>query len=695
MFKYSLDIKDQVAVISFDHQGKPLNYFDSETLSLLEQILALAINTEDKGIILTSLSQNAFTTQNYEVLFKYTKEQLWESSKALQKVLRKLETCGKPVVAALNASTLGIGLEFALAAHYRIAYDSSQLQIGFPDIQLGILPLAGGANRLARKIGITASLPYLLEAQIATAVEAKEVGIIDQLVPDKTDILAAAKAWILNQPTSMQPWDHKNYKIPGGEVLSPQGIQLFSTTIASLRSKTWGNNEGAYAMLRSLYESLQMPPDRAFDVERRYFIYSLTHPNTYNLYHSLVKGKEKLVKLASQYCSKEKGSIKQVGIIGAGSIGASLAYCCAKAGIKVLLQDLNKELSEKGRNYTHELLYRQLIANKISQEKYLEIIQRIEIAEGYKGFENCEIVIETVFEEVSLKRQILKELSSFCSPQTVIISNTAALTYLELQQAVINSQSYLITHFFSPIEQTTLVEIATNDQVSNSTLARAIKFCQAIEKIPLVLPTAIPFFTFHLLLAYMQEGACLLEEGFPAALIENAAHLAGFENGPLATIDKFGLEQLTSILKQTTLNQAVTESFNSVIEKMYSAGRLGKKLGKGFYDYPETELPKLSPELKKLFPATQNSSAAPIVKQRLLLSVVIAALNRWNNQEKDSLWQADIASILGAGFPAFTGGVFNFVSRYGNNYFIESCNNLQQTYGNRFAVPQLFNLISN
>jgi 3-hydroxyacyl-CoA dehydrogenase/enoyl-CoA hydratase/3-hydroxybutyryl-CoA epimerase len=694
MFKYSLDINDQIAVIAFDHQGAPLNFLDPETVSLLGQALELAIHSQDKGIILTALHSNSnrFTAQDYEVLFQLSKEELWKGSRELQNLLRKLETCGKPVVAALSSSALGIGLEFALAAHYRIAYDAPNLEIGFPELRFGILPMAGGGGRLARKIGIAPSLPYLLEGKIASAAEAKEAGIIDQLAPLDQDILTLAKAWILNKSFAVQPWDQKGYTIPGGEPLSPAGIQLFSGNIALLRSKTWGNDEGAYAMLRCLYEGLQLPLERAQVVESRYFIYSLTHPQTRNLYNVLVKGREKLKALATYPGKKRNDSITQVGIVGAGSIGAGLAYCCAKAGIKVLLQDLNKELSEKGRNYTHQILYRKLVTGKITQQQYLEIMQRIVITNAYQGFEDCNLILETTFEEASLKKQILKEIYAIGSPQVLVVSNAAALTFLDLEEAVQNPQNFHIAHFFAPVEENELAELAPTPQTEAAASARLFEFCKTIGKLPLPLTPDYPFFTLCLWLAYMQEAACLLHEGFSAPLIENAARLAGFANGPLAAIDKLDWERINNILEKIEI--AEPERFHSLFKKMSAAGRLGKKNGKGFYDYAENDLPRLSKELKQIFPVTQNSDAAAMAKERLLLSPVLAALGSWKGNV-ETLWQADTASVLGVGFPAFTGGVFSFVSFYGKERFMQKCEQFRQELGKRFEIPPNFSVFFN
>src|ERR1035437_3270173 len=688
MIKYTKDA-DGIAVISFDMVGHPVNMINAEFINACEkQVKESVADPSVKGIIITSGKKDFMVGADLKMILSVkTADDAMSLALRLQQFLRKMESSGQPVVAAINGTALGGGFEICLACHHRIAVNDSKIQIGLPEVLLGLLPGGGGTQRLPRMIGIQESLPLLLEGKKLRPEQALKSGMVDALVATQEELIAAAKDWIKKIGKSVQPWDEKGYKIPGGGVQSPNGMMVLSAASGLVVKKTYGNYPAALAIMNCVFEGLQLPFDKATVVECRYFTQCVLSVESKNMIRTLFINMNEANKGAARPANIPQTNIKKVGVLGAGMMGAGIAYVSASSGLDVVLKDISNVAAEKGKEYSRKIIAEKLSKKQISKEKHDEIINKINATADSHDLKGCDLVIEAVFENRELKAQVTKESEAVISSDAVFASNTSTLPITGLAKASSRPQNFIGLHFFSPVEKMQLVEIIVGKKTSDYAIATAIDYVKRIKKTPIVVNDGRGFYTSRVFATYLFEGFNCLAEGISPALIENAGKAAGMPIGPLALADEVGIELCYHINKQTEVDtgkkreDAAIEVVNKFIEKFH---RPGKKAKKGFYEYPENEKKYLWTELSKHFPLAEQQSDVSEVKKRLLYIQALEAVKCFEEKIITKPADGDIGSVLGWGFPPYTGGVLSYIDMIGVKKFVAECNALAKKHGKRF-----------
>ncbi|TAE58370.1 MAG: 3-hydroxyacyl-CoA dehydrogenase, partial [Bacteroidetes bacterium] len=581
--------------------------------------------------------------------------------------------------------------EIPLACHYRIAVDDPKLQIGLPEVKLGLLPGSGGTQRMPRLIGIEKALRYILQGTLFSPKEALKEGLIHEVVADISELIPAAKKYILENPRPAQPWDQKGYKIPGGAVLSPQGVQTFSAGAALLRKETRGNYPSAQYAMSCVYEGLQLPMERATTVEARYFVAAVLSPEAKNIIRTGFFAINKANKGAARPKGVPATEVKRVGVLGAGMMGAGIAFVSAKAGIEVVLKDQTPELAEKGKAQSEKWVMEGVKKGKVSPEKAQALLARISPVADTDALADCNLVIEAVFENRELKAQVTRETEAVIRPEVVFASNTSTLPITGLAQASARPEHFIGMHFFSPVDKMPLVEIITGEKTSESTLAAAIDFVLQLKKTPIVVRDSRGFFTSRVFGTFTHEGISMLNEGIPAAMIENAARDAGMPVGPLAVSDEVSLSLMEKIRKQTENDLGI--SLDSPAHQVVAffvdiLQRPGKKEGKGFYDYPEGQKKTLWSGLETLYPHKENIPSYEDIQKRLLHIMALETLRCLDEGVLRNAEDADVGSLLAFGFPAYTGGAISYIHYVGAKQFLADCERFAALYGPRFAPTE-------
>jgi 3-hydroxyacyl-CoA dehydrogenase / enoyl-CoA hydratase / 3-hydroxybutyryl-CoA epimerase len=688
MIKYSKD-SDGIAIISFDNQGSAVNVINSEMLSGFESHINDALSDQSvKGVILTSSKKDFILGADLKMIIGINDpEKIMTITNRLHAVLRKTETGGKPVVAAINGTALGGGYEICLACHYRIAVNDSKIQIGLPEVLLGLLPGGGGTQKLPRMIGIHEALPLLLEGRKLRPEQALKSGLVNQLVDSQEQLIPAAKQWIMNIGKAVQPWDEQGFKIPGGGIQSPKVLMMLPAAAGQILKKTYGNYPAPIAIMNCIYEGLQLPMDRALTVECRYFTQCVLSPVSKNMIRTLFLNMNEANKGEARPAGIPPTNIQKIGILGAGMMGAGIAYVTALNGLKAVLKDVTKESAEIGKEYSVKLLSTKLSKNQISKEKYDELLERIYTTGQPNDIEGSDLVIEAVFENRDLKATVTKESEAVLAPGAVFASNTSTLPITGLAKASARPENFIGLHFFSPVDKMQLVEIILGKKTSDYAIAMAIDFVKKIKKTPIVVNDGRGFFTSRVFSTYLFEGMECLANGVSPALIENAGKMAGMPVGPLALADEVSIELCYKINKQTELDtgkkrdDAAVGVINKFVEEL---NRPGKKAAKGFYDYPEGAKKTLWTELSNLFPLASNQPDVEEIKKRLLYIQALEAVKCLEENIVNKPADADIGSILGWGFAPYTGGVISFIDNIGLKKFVDECNALAKKYGKRF-----------
>jgi 3-hydroxyacyl-CoA dehydrogenase/enoyl-CoA hydratase/3-hydroxybutyryl-CoA epimerase len=697
MFTHEID--DQgIVVLTWNDQSAPVNSLAQAAVAGFAEVLeSLLVNDAVKGIVLTSGKSDFIVGANLHEIQTMPQDPatIMGFIRKLHVLMRRMETAGKPVVAALNGTALGGGMEIALACHQRIAADNSKARFGFPEVNLGLLPGGGGTQRLARLLGIQAAMPWLLQATQAKPAEALAAGLIHAVVP-ADQLISAAKEWALNNPKAIQPWDDKKFRLPGGEVQSAKAAQAFMGAEAMLRKKTQGNYLAPQAILQTLFEGCQLPIDAALEIEAKYFTELLLSDQAKAMIRTFFVALQDANKLKNRPKDVEKKQFKKVGILGAGMMGAGIAYSSTLSGMDVVLLDTKQEAADRGKAYSEGILKKRVTRGKMTQEKADAQLGRILATTDFNDLAGCDLVIEAVFEDRTIKADVTAKAEAVIGSDAIFASNTSTLPITGLAEASQRPEQFIGLHFFSPVDKMPLVEIIMGEQTSQHTLAWALDYVQQLRKTPIVVNDSRGFYTSRVFSTYVMEGMALLKEGVAPALIENAGKKAGMPVGPLALSDEVTLELMNRIGTQTRkdLGDAyVAHPADEVVKYMVEeADRIGKRTGKGFYDYPATDdktaKKMLWSGLAERFPLAVTQPDADYVVKRLLHVQAVETLRCVSEGVITRAHEVDIGSIFGWGFAPHTGGTISYVETIiGMDRFIAEANELADAVGERYRVP--------
>ena len=682
-----------ILALVFDRKDKPMNVIDEAFIESLEKNVTTALTTPGlKGIIFTS-AQPTFIAGADLTLFERYKvyDDLRGFVSRLHKVFRQMEKAPVPVVAAINGTALGGGYELCLACHYRIAVNSPKIQIGLPEVTLGILPGAGGTQRLPRLIGYQKAIPLLIQGTRLKPEAAKEQGLVDLLVKDEAELMAAAESWILNSPKNIQPWDETKFKLPGGELHSPKGYQFFAATTALMLEKTQGNYPGPKAILSCVYEGLQVGLDAAIEIEMNYFADLAQSKEAQSMIRTLFFHIGACEKGAARPADIPKTEVQKLSILGAGMMGAGVAHVSAQSGMQVVLKDIKQEVAENGKKYSYNLLAKDLAKGKIMPHKQEETLARILPTTDPKAVSGSQLVIEAVIEDREIKAKVTAETEANTSADCIFASNTSTLPITGLAERSSRPENFIGIHFFSPVERMQLVEIIMGKKTGKKALAVALDYVRALKKTPIVVNDGRGFYTSRVFTKYIEEGVLCLCDGISPAVIENAGKAAGMPVGPLSVADEVSIDLVYHILQQTKKDLgagAVNADLDKVAVRFVEIlKRLGRKSGGGFYEYPKDGKKFLWPELTNEFRQTPERNNVEEVKTRLLYAQVLETLRCFEDGVLTTYRDADVGSVLGWGFPAYCGGTVSFIDFVGIQKFAETARRLEKTYGTRFRAP--------
>ncbi|HQO32970.1 MAG TPA: 3-hydroxyacyl-CoA dehydrogenase NAD-binding domain-containing protein, partial [Chitinophagales bacterium] len=649
---------------------------------------------EIAGVVLTSAKSTFFAGADIDNLYKQTNAQeIFDMCEGLKKQLRRLETLGKPVVAALNGAALGGGLEIALACHYRIALNNPKAQFGLPEVGLGLLPGGGGIVRLTRMIGLQPALPLLTEGKRLKVKDALSNGLINEIAETPEDMIAKAKAWIKANPKAINPWDDKGFKFPGGDAKNPKVASMIPIVPAMTKKKTHGNYPAVEAIINTAVEGSVVDFETACRIESRYFTSLAVGQVSKNMITAFWYNLNAINAGGSRPKGFDKYTTKKVGVLGAGMMGAGIAYVSALSGMEVVLKDVSVEAAEKGKSYSEGLLKKSVSKGKITKEKAEEVLSRIK-ATDKPEFEGCDLIIEAVFEDRALKAKVTQEAEAAMLPEGTFASNTSTLPITGLAEASARPKQFIGLHFFSPVDKMPLVEIICGKETDDATLAKAFDYVLQIKKTPIVVNDSRGFYTSRVFSTYVMEGIAMLGEGQHPKSIENAGLKAGMPVGPLALTDEVSMKLMDHIRKQTEKDLAAEGKTAphhpgfAVCEKLLAVNRPGKAAGAGFYEYPQGGTKYLWPELTNMFP-----QQTPLEQQEMIdRMLIVQALDTVRCLEEGvlrSVADANIGSIFGWGFSPFNGGTLQYINGAGLKNVIEKAKALEAKYGERFAVPKL------
>ncbi len=697
---------DGILTLTIDVPGQSMNVITPEVQrDLAAAIARLKAEPDIKGAVLTSGKASGFMAgadlKGMGALFgsgaalpegKSKMAALFDGVFQLNRLLRDLETCGKPVAAAVNGLALGGGLEFILACHYRVVADNPRITLGLPEVMVGLFPGAGGTQRLPRLMGVQPALMYLLQGKNMSPQEALGFGVVQAVVP-ADDVLATAKAWVKANPTKgVQPWDEKNFKFPGGVgMFNPGFVQTFIAGTAMTAKTTNHNMNAPIAILSAVYEGAQLPMDTAIRVESKYFAKVVADPQAGNMIRSLFVSKQAAEKGARRPKDVTPMPPRKIGMLGAGLMGAGVAMVSAQAGIDVVLLDRSQADAEKGKQYTAD----RLAKKRTDPAKMAAILDRIHPTTDYADLAGCDLIIEAVFEARDIKADVTGKTEAVVGADTIFGSNTSTLPITGLAEAWSKPENFIGIHFFSPVEKMPLVEIIVGKKTGPQAIAKALDYVAAIRKTPIVVNDSRGFYTSRCFGTYVQEGLTLLGEGANPALIENVGKQMGMPVGPLAVNDEVGLDLSYKVGKQTRadLGEAYKPGpADGVIEKMNELGRFGRKNAKGFYVYPDAPAKKyIWPELVATVAGglAVEQPSADAVKERLLYRQLVETARCFAEGVLETPEDGDLGAIFGWGFAPFTGGPFSHMDTIGIGNVVATLDRLAQAHGERFAPPQL------
>ncbi|CAN7165830.1 3-hydroxyacyl-CoA dehydrogenase NAD-binding domain-containing protein [Rhizobium rhizogenes] len=700
---------DGIAVVTWDMPGKSMNVFTAEVMDELNAIIdATVADAAVKGVVFTSgkssFSGGADLSMIKSMFSFYQDEKAKEPAGAAQKLFdlvgrmtglfRKLETCGKPWVSAINGTCMGGAFELSLACHGRVASSAKSVKIALPEVKVGIFPGAGGTQRVSRLTDAQSALQMMTTGQSLTAVRAKAMNLVHQVVePDQ--LIPAAKQMIKDGLKPVAPWDEKGFKAPGGGIWTPAAAQLWPAAPAILRRETSGNYPAALAILKCVYEGLQVPFDTGLKIEQRYFTQVLQTTEAYSMIRSLFISMQELGKGARRPAGQPKTVLKKVGVVGAGFMGASIAYVTAAAGLSVTLIDRDMEAAEKGKSVGEGLVKDAVGKGRLTQEDGAALLSRITPSATYADLSDADLVIEAVFEDRDVKKAVIEAVEAVLPAGAIFASNTSTLPISGLAKNSKRPADFIGVHFFSPVEKMMLTEVILGKETGDRALAVALDYVAAIKKTPIVVNDTRGFFVNRCVFRYIHEAYDMLIEGVPATMIENAAKMAGMPVGPLALNDEVAIDLSLKILKATVADlgeKAVDPPHMQLVSGLVEGeGRLGRKNSKGFYDYPPKPAKKsLWPGLKDLYPQKKADEIdVAVLKQRFLATIALEAARTMEEGIVTDPREADVGSILGFGFAPYTGGALSYIDGMGVKAFVGLCETLAKTYGPHFTPTAL------
>ena len=690
-----------IATVSFDEPGSPVNTmkpdWQADMLALADQLQADQAALQ--GVLLTSAKTTFFAGADLKGVLKLQASDAvagFVGIEAVKKAFRRIETMGKPVVGLLQGAALGGGWEVALIAHARFALDKPSIMFGLPEVTLGLIPGATGITKMTRLLGLMAAQPYLMEGKLFNPSEALSLGLVDGLASNPEQLMGLALAFIHDNPQVQQPWDRKGYKMPGGSVNSPALANGLAVAPAMLFNKTHGLYPAAQAVLESMVEGAQVDYDTATRIESRKLAKVMVGQTTKNMITAFFFNLNAIKAGQSRPRGFAPWKPAKVGILGAGMMGAGIAYANAMKGIACVLRDTSLEKAERGRDYSRQLTDKRVAQNRMSEAKQAQVLSLIHPSAQLQDLHGCDLVIEAVFENRALKAQVTQEAEAVMNAAGVFATNTSTLPITGLAQASVRPTKFVGLHFFSPVDKMRLVEIIKGAHTDGETLARAYDYVVAIGKTPIVVNDSRGFFTSRVFGTYVMEGAAMLGEGIPAALIEHAALAAGMPVGPLAVMDETSLSLSVHVMEQTRSDFAaegktyVTSAGEKIVERMVNEfKRSGRAAGAGFYDYPSAGSKRLWSGLKQHFekPLMGEPQALQLaMKQRLLYRQAVETARCLQENVLTSAHDANIGSIFGIGFPAWTGGALQFVFSEGLETFVSNCRQLAQQHGQGFEL---------
>ncbi len=700
---------DGIALVTWDMPDRSMNVFDEGVLEELDRIVdQVAADPAVKGAVLTSgkesFSGGADLTMLRRMLERFEAEKARDKDKAVRFLFdtvgrmtwlfRKLETSGKPWVSAINGTCMGGAFELSLACHGRVAADAENVRISLPEVKVGIFPGAGGTQRVPRLAQPQEALQMLTSGQTLTPQKAKAMGLL-HAVAEPAQLVETAKAMIRDGLKPVQPWDEKGFRLPGFPVYSAQGANLWPPAIAILRRETYGNYPAAAAILKCVYEGLLVPFDTALRIEQRYFTEILQTREAAAMIRSLFVSLQELNKGARRPAGVPETKFGKIGVLGAGFMGAGIAYVTAKAGIPVVLVDRDQASADKGKAYSEGLIAEQVKKGRAKPDDNEKLLSLITPTADYAALEGCDLVIEAVFEDSVVKTAAIEKAEAALEPDAVFASNTSTIPITALAKASARPKDFIGLHFFSPVDRMMLVEIILGKKTGDKALAVAIDYVRAIKKTPIVVNDTRGFYVNRCVLRYMSEAYRMLIEGVPAAMIENAARMAGMPVGPLALTDETAIDLAQKIMRQTIRDlgdEAVDADQMKLIDTLVDKhGRQGRKNGKGFYDYPAKPAKKrLWPGLKELYPQ-QNPDKVDVaeLKQRFLATIALEAARVMEEGIVTDPREADVGSILAFGFAPYTGGALSYIDGVGAAAFVATAKRLKKRYGSQFKPPRL------
>ena len=689
---------DCIVTISLETEKKNLDSlnhcFDKILLGYVEK---LENDTELKGIIITSTEDSFLAKYDIENLFDLEKPDIcFEYIENQKSILRRIEKLKVPVVAAINGSSFGIGMELALACNHRIGIKKESTRFEFSEIKYGILPGYGGVIRLIRTLGIEKSLKLLLGGNQFNVKEAIDIGFLDELASSYQAMIEKSVEWIKSNQNIVQPWDQKNFTFPGGNAHEGENANLISLYPAIIRKKTKGNFPAPEAILSIAVEGSLVDFKTASRVESRFFTELLLKKTTKNILNANWYQLKNIRSGLSRPEKPPKTTTSKVGVIGAGLMGHGIAYVSAKAGLNVIMIDSNKLIADKGLKNIKNILLADIEKQNISNSAFEKTLDRITATSKYSQLDGCDLVIEAVFEDENLKGSVTIEAEKNIKNDKVFASNTSTIPITTLAEKSNSPENFIGVHFFSPVNRMKLVEIIKGEKTSPYALAKAFDYALKIGKIPIVVNDKRGFFTTRVFERYAKEGMALLSEGNHPVSIESAGKIAGFPVGPLAVIDEISIQLLADIRSQSRKDSAdkkhqeLTEPWDKVIDYMLGeAKRPGRASGKGFYEYSQKNEKYLWPGIVKRFHSSQNQSSQKEMMERFYFSQAIEAVRCLEEKVLLSIADANIGSIYGWGFPLFTGGVIQYINNYGLEKFRNRANKLSDKYGERFCPPKL------